>query len=518
MKPRVKYVKRTIVAFILMIAFTVINFFVVRGKYEARFFVGEDSAKAFSVSLDREGVVEITDTYMRTEQNVYCVKLKAVGKGDANLILHYEEAGEEDLSTKIIVHPSGIIYTGEGISNIGNLNIIRYEIAFIFLVASVNLFISLRKSIKENMYSYRVMYFAGSFVFSFVNFLFWVFYIFMPGSIWEDRLFVIVTQIESTCSRLPLLFFPLVLILSVLLTVSNIALLKNEGFRFQNMLGIALGLVLLVMSVLPFALYYVMYSVTDPISYLTAFTENFFEMIFYAVLSYLECMLVGTLIGTLKAQKFVPKFDRDYIIILGSGLRSDGTVTPLLKSRADRAIRFAKQQKEKTGKDLIFVGSGGQGADEVISEAQAIANYLISQGIDKEKILLEEKSCSTYENMKFSKEVILDHYNKQTAENRDNTGNTSAQKVPAPEFGKDIKVAFSTTDYHVFRSGRFAYKLGMNAQGVGAHTKWYFYINALIREFAANMKAQQNRHIGNIIYIILLIVFILAVSFKFNIF
>ena len=39
-----------------------------------------------------------------------------------------------------------------------------------------------------------------------------------------------------------------------------------------------------------------------------------------------------------------------------------------------------------TGKDIIFVPSGGKGDDEVISEAQAIKNYLMEQGIDEGNI------------------------------------------------------------------------------------------------------------------------------------
>ena len=45
------------------------------------------------------------------------------------------------------------------------------------------------------------------------------------------------------------------------------------------------------------------------------------------------------------------------------------------------------------------------------------------------------------------------------------------------------KVLFSTTNYHVFRSGIFARSVNMKAQGIGAKTKWYFWPNAAIREF-----------------------------------
>jgi uncharacterized SAM-binding protein YcdF (DUF218 family) len=45
------------------------------------------------------------------------------------------------------------------------------------------------------------------------------------------------------------------------------------------------------------------------------------------------------------------------------------------------------------------------------------------------------------------------------------------------------KIAFSTTNYHVFRSGLYARRVKMRAVGMGARTKWYFWPNAAVREF-----------------------------------
>ena len=90
-----------------------------------------------------------------------------------------------------------------------------------------------------------------------------------------------------------------------------------------------------------------------------------------------------------KAANKIPEFNKDYIIILGCQVKKDGSLTSLLKSRVDTAIEFSKMQKEKTGKDLIFVPSGGQGKDENISEGQAMKNYLIQNGIKEEKILVQ---------------------------------------------------------------------------------------------------------------------------------
>ena len=148
----------------------------------------------------------------------------------------------------------------------------------------------------------------------------------------------------------------------------------------------------------------------------------------------------------------------DFLIILGCAIRQDGTPSPLLRGRLDRAISFRNEQLEKTGKELIFITSGGQGSDEVISESEAMKRYLVDNGIPEICILKEDRSTSTFENMKFSKEKI-------------------GERV------SDAKIAFSTSNYHVFRSGLFARRVKMRAVGMGAKSKWYFWPNALVREF-----------------------------------
>ncbi|MBQ5535329.1 MAG: YdcF family protein, partial [Oscillospiraceae bacterium] len=179
---------------------------------------------------------------------------------------------------------------------------------------------------------------------------------------------------------------------------------------------------------------------------------------FAAVYLYFECMLIGVIIANVIVVHYEPEKDKDFLIILGCGLRKDGTPTPLLRGRIDRALSFYRQQKAETGKELIFVTSGGQGPNEVISESASMKRYLIEQGIPAEQIVEEDRSTDTFENMKFSREKIR-------------------------AINPNGKVAFATTNYHVFRSGLFARRVKMRAVGMGAKTKWYFWPNAAVREF-----------------------------------
>ena len=201
--------------------------------------------------------------------------------------------------------------------------------------------------------------------------------------------------------------------------------------------------------------------------------------------------LIMTLYCNIMAARHKPHLNKDFIIILGAQIKSDGTLTPLLKARVDKAIEFAKKQQEKNGKNIIFIPSGGQGANEIISEAEAMKNYLIENNIKAENIIIENKSINTMQNMKFSKEKI-------------------------DEINKDGKIIFATTNYHVFRSGVIASKEGINCEGIGSKTKWYFYVNAMIREFIANLFLQKKQHALIIIIINIIIFILISIGYQYK--
>ncbi len=123
--------------------------------------------------------------------------------------------------------------------------------------------------------------------------------------------------------------------------------------------------------------------------------------------------MTGSIITCLQAAYRKIPYDKDYIIILGCAIRKDGTLYPLIQGRVEQAIDFWKKQYQSTGKKAVFVPSGGQGDDEIIAEAKAMERYLLEKGIPQELILAEDKSTTTRENMKFSKELIDAHTKKR---------------------------------------------------------------------------------------------------------
>ena len=92
----------------------------------------------------------------------------------------------------------------------------------------------------------------------------------------------------------------------------------------------------------------------------------------------------------------------DYIIVLGAHV--DGTKPTLaLLERIRRALEYLEENPRTRA-----VLSGGRGDGEQISEAQAMYNYLTEHGIDGERLLLEERSVNTKENLVFSLELLGD--------------------------------------------------------------------------------------------------------------
>lgn len=263
-------------------------------------------------------------------------------------------------------------------------------------------------------------------------------------------------------------FIPL-LAFCLAISISNIQLVRHEGFSIFNLLGIILGTLSLVGIVMIYFFGNELYMYSEAQQILMVVINTAVSFLF----CYLECLLVSTVFCALMSTRYRIKTPMDYIIILGCAIRNDGTPTPILRGRIDRAVAFEKEQYKKWNKHAKFVPSGGQGSDEIVSEAECMKRYLMEQGIPEERILKEDKSVNTYQNMAFSKKII-----ESDTDDLSKTG-----------------VAFSTTNYHVFRGYILAQKIGMKAKGLSSKTKLYFFPNAFLREFIGLLVEQKVRHL-----------------------
>ena len=323
-----------------------------------------------------------------------------------------------------------------------------------YLAAVIQLIAAFFKQIRYNLYSYNTIYYFG-----FAMFLLsvWVMQVYITIDLirYPDIFGVheILRLLLDSAKMFMIMSLPFILVFSAALCISNIFLIVHEGKRFVNILGILLAIALVggEAFLILFGSIQIGYGVQIIVNDLLI---NFFA----AVYLYFECMLIGAIIADVIAALAEPDPDRDFLIILGCGIRKDGTPSPLLRGRIERALDFYRRQKKETGKELIFVTSGGKGPDEIISESASMKTYLMDQGITEGQIIEEDRSTDTLENMRFSKEKIQ-------------------------AFNPEGKVAFSTTNYHVFRSGVCARRVKMHAFGMGSETKWWFWPNASVREF-----------------------------------
>ncbi len=333
--------------------------------------------------------------------------------------------------------------------------IMFFLLAYLFAVF-VMLIMAFIKQLRYNPYSYNTIYYTGFALFDLSVIISQCYLIRMLGenTLQEEHLLMnMFFFLVDSAQTFMIYSLPFILIFSAALLYSNFMLIRKEGAKFVNYLGMILAVLMVGGEA-----YLIFGNMYYSGSHLAVMLRSIFVNVFSAVYLYYECMIIGTIVANLCVISYEPERNQDFIIILGCGLMADGTVTPLLKGRADKAIEFYRQQIEENGKAAILIPSGGQGNDEIISEAQSVKNYLLTQGIPEENIILEDKSHDTYENMLFSRNII-------------------------ESIKKDANVIFATTKYHIFRSGLKARQVKMKATGIGAHTTWYFWPNATVREF-----------------------------------
>ena len=358
----------------------------------------------------------------------------------------------------------------------------------IVLICITNIYIKkYKKSIKDNMYKYKNIFYLGLIILLSSMIIDQFLHIFNYHGLSET-----IERIIRLTNIVSFMILPLAIIISILLIISNIILIKKEGFTWRNMLGIILSITFFALVFVPNIIDYILQK-PEFVEFhretsILRFIQMFIESLIYGLVVYFEFIFIGTIIISIKAAKHIPSFNKDYIIILGCMIKKDGSLTNILKSRVDRAIEFSKLQKDATGQDIIFIPSGGQGSNEVIPEGEAIKNYLLQKGIKKNNIIVENKSINTLENIEYSNKIIKAH-------------------------NKKANIAYSTTNYHVFRAGTIATSLGIKVEGIGSKTKPYFWINAFIREFIATVNTERKKHLLIFIVLLLMNIFMIQILY-----
>lgn len=150
------------------------------------------------------------------------------------------------------------------------------------------------------------------------------------------------------------------------------------------------------------------------------------------------------------------KDNLDYIIVLGAQMKPAGP-SAVLQFRLDAAYDYLAENE-----NTICILSGGQGSNEPCSEAEGMYQYLTDKGIEPERLMMEDQSTDTSENIAYSMTLIG---------------------------RKDVSVGIVTNNFHVFRGVRLAKAAGVQeAYGIAARSNVYFQLNNMVREFFGIMK------------------------------
>lgn len=191
------------------------------------------------------------------------------------------------------------------------------------------------------------------------------------------------------------------------------------------------------------------------------------------------CMVVFLSVEAVvfSAGRKAPEENAEYVIILGAQVRGE-VPTLVLNARIKAAAEYLKEHPQ-----AVAVASGGKGSGENISEAEAIRRGLLRLGISEERILLENRSTSTAENLRFSAEVIQ-RYEKEKSDFQEETPLCGTNASTIRFVSK--KVLLVTNDFHVFRAVKLAKNLGYtDVSGLGATEFFAVTIQYYVREFFA---------------------------------
>ena len=146
-------------------------------------------------------------------------------------------------------------------------------------------------------------------------------------------------------------------------------------------------------------------------------------------------------------------YTENVVIVLGAGV-TNGKVSKVLQNRLDACVDYYHKNE-----NIHIVVAGGLTRQKDTTEAAAMAEYLISNGIPKDIIILEDRSQSTLENYRFTKQIL---------ENQ----NISHEKI-----------VFVTNDFHIYRAKKYAEYCGFHdANALSTKTDLFTFVPALTRE------------------------------------
>ncbi len=153
------------------------------------------------------------------------------------------------------------------------------------------------------------------------------------------------------------------------------------------------------------------------------------------------------------AARTVPADTAVTLVIPGAGIKGDRP-SLMLYGRLRAAAVYLKENPQ-----VPCVVSGGQGSDEICTEAEVMRNCLVEMGVDADRIYMETQSVNTVENMQYTEQVIREN-------------------------GLPTQIVIATQEFHQLRCAAFAEKADLQPVGTATcGTPWYLFLCFWVREF-----------------------------------
>lgn len=248
-----------------------------------------------------------------------------------------------------------------------------------------------------------------------------------------------------------------VVVLAIFAIANGVTVIRKEGLSLSTALSLVAGVALLALPVIGVGLF---------------LTRNPFAIggaaVLFLLSSYTGVVFVVFLVYSVAYGRMAQRTSPAALVVLGSRI-IDGRVSPLLRSRLDRALGLYRKAAA-TGRAPLLIPSGGKGDDENRSEGAAMAEYLIAQGADPDDVRPETASRNTRENLLLS-------------------------AVVQQEAGRPGPALAVTNNYHVLRTAILARQIGSDTQVVGAPTARYYVPSAFLREFVAVVVEHRRLHL-----------------------
>ncbi|GAA2172680.1 hypothetical protein GCM10009846_11600 [Agrococcus versicolor] len=243
------------------------------------------------------------------------------------------------------------------------------------------------------------------------------------------------------------------LVLGLALVANGLLMLRRERRSIANALSLAAGVAVVALYALGAV------TIAGELAWVAIVV-----LLLAAPVGYLGVVLVAYLAWSLAYARIAARAPvAAAVVVLGAGL-VDGRVSPLLAARVARGVALAQEDRR-----TLLVLSGGQGPDEPRSEAAAMAEHAASLGVAADRLVLEDASTTTEENLRLSR-AILD------------------------ERGLQGPVTVVTSDYHAFRAATLLRALGIRGHALGARTARYYLPSALLREYVALLRDHLRVH------------------------